>query len=178
LSLHITKYHAVKTYRGVETHLHAFLTSTLNGSNWSASYIGHLTPGKSLSSTHWIGGWLDPRAGLDATVKRKKSLPFSCLESNPGHPAHDLVTILTELPQMHEISYTTQLFWYFTNLILFKLGILSYGNAEQQSKVAKRRDGSRFTGNSRNKITSATMRCMLQIVIFNLCLMDSGKVSE
>jgi hypothetical protein len=22
-------------------------------------------------STHWVGGWVDPRAGLDAVMKRK-----------------------------------------------------------------------------------------------------------
>jgi hypothetical protein len=37
------------------------------------------TPG-----THWIGGWVDPRAVLDAVVKRK--VPSSCRESNPRTP--------------------------------------------------------------------------------------------
>jgi hypothetical protein len=36
-----------------------------------------------------------PSAGLDAVVKRKNPCP--CQESNPGHPAHSFVTILTEL---------------------------------------------------------------------------------
>jgi len=37
---------------------------------------------------------VDPRAGLDAVMK-KKFLPHR--ESNPGRPAHSLVTVLTEL---------------------------------------------------------------------------------
>jgi hypothetical protein len=37
----------------------------------------------------WTGGWIGPRGGLDACP---------CLESNPGHPAHSLFTILTDLP--------------------------------------------------------------------------------
>jgi hypothetical protein len=38
---------------------------------WSASRPGNLTP-----STHWIGGWVSPRAGLDAVEKRRLlSLP-------------------------------------------------------------------------------------------------------
>jgi hypothetical protein len=36
-----------------------------------------------------------PRAGLDAVMKRKKSLPYPCRESNAGRPARSLVTIMT-----------------------------------------------------------------------------------
>jgi hypothetical protein len=32
---------------------------------WSASRPGNFTPGESATRTHWIGGWVDPRAGLD-----------------------------------------------------------------------------------------------------------------
>jgi len=35
-------------------------------------------PGKEPPGTHWIGGWVGPRAGLDAAVKRKGTcLPFT-----------------------------------------------------------------------------------------------------
>jgi hypothetical protein len=34
--------------------------------------------------THWIGGWVGPRVGLDAVEKRKI---LRCRESNPGYPA-------------------------------------------------------------------------------------------
>jgi len=37
-----------------------------------------------------------PGAGQDVVTKRKK--PCSCWRSNPGLPARNLVTILTELP--------------------------------------------------------------------------------
>jgi hypothetical protein len=37
------------------------------------------------ASIHWIGGLVGPRAGLDATEKRRISCP--CQESNPGRPA-------------------------------------------------------------------------------------------
>jgi hypothetical protein len=30
-----------------------------------------LTPGKEPPRSHWIGGWVGPRAGLDRVVKRK-----------------------------------------------------------------------------------------------------------
>jgi hypothetical protein len=36
------------------------------GGEWSASRHGRFTPG-----THWIGGWVGPKAGLEDTKKRK-----------------------------------------------------------------------------------------------------------
>jgi hypothetical protein len=39
-----------------------------------------LPPEKKPLGTHWIGGWLGPRAGLDPVEKRKIS--FLCRESN------------------------------------------------------------------------------------------------
>jgi hypothetical protein len=35
--------------------------------------------------THWIGGWMGPRAGLDAGARRKILCP--CRGSNPDRPA-------------------------------------------------------------------------------------------
>jgi hypothetical protein len=46
----------------------------------AALYPGERTPG-----THWIGGWVGPRAGLDAGARRKILCP--CWGSNPDHPA-------------------------------------------------------------------------------------------
>jgi hypothetical protein len=42
-------------------------------------------PRERAPSTHWIGGWVGPRVGLDAVEKRKI---LHCWESTPGHPAH------------------------------------------------------------------------------------------
>jgi hypothetical protein len=39
-------------------------TWSIVGGQWSASFSGHFTQG-----THWIGGWVDPRAGLDSMEK-------------------------------------------------------------------------------------------------------------
>jgi hypothetical protein len=38
-------------------------------------------PEKEIPATHWIGGWVGPRAVLDAVVKRK--IPSFRRESNP-----------------------------------------------------------------------------------------------
>jgi hypothetical protein len=46
--LFLAEHYTMKAYWGVEVELHAFLTSALR------------TPG-----THWIGGWVGPRAALN-----------------------------------------------------------------------------------------------------------------
>jgi hypothetical protein len=55
----------MKAYGGVDVEIHIFLTSALAGGEWSASGPGRFTLG-----THWIGGLVDPRAGLDDVQKR------------------------------------------------------------------------------------------------------------
>jgi hypothetical protein len=84
----------MKIYGWVKVQIHA-LTSALDGGEWSAPGPGRFTPGEWASSSHWIAGWVGPRAGLDAEARRKILTP--CRESNPGGPARSLVTILTEL---------------------------------------------------------------------------------
>jgi hypothetical protein len=58
----------------VEVQLH----SALDGAEWSAP------PGKS-PGTHYTGGWMGPRDGLDAAIRRK--IPSTCRDSNPDNPA-------------------------------------------------------------------------------------------
>jgi hypothetical protein len=41
-------------------------------------------PGERAPGTHWIGGWVGPRAVLDEVVNRK--IPSSSRESNPRTP--------------------------------------------------------------------------------------------
>jgi hypothetical protein len=58
-------------YGGVHVEIHIFLTSALAGDEWSASRPCRFTPGEIASGTHWMGGWVKPRAGLDDLEKRK-----------------------------------------------------------------------------------------------------------
>jgi hypothetical protein len=45
---------------------YSFTTSALDGGEWSASRPGRaFTPGERTPGTHWRGGWVGPRAGLD-----------------------------------------------------------------------------------------------------------------
>jgi hypothetical protein len=61
----------MKTYVGVDGQIHVFLTSVLFGSEWSASRPDRFTPGERAPGTHYIGGWVGPRAGLENVEKRK-----------------------------------------------------------------------------------------------------------
>jgi hypothetical protein len=49
--------------------MHIFLTLALAGGEWSAARTGRFTPGERAPGTHWIGGLVDPRAGLDDMEK-------------------------------------------------------------------------------------------------------------
>jgi hypothetical protein len=55
-------------------------TSALDGGEWLASRLGRFTPRERAPGTHWTGGWVEPRAVLDAVVKRK--IPSPRRESN------------------------------------------------------------------------------------------------
>jgi hypothetical protein len=51
------------------------LDSALDGGEWLASRTCRLTPKERALGTHWIGGLVDLRAGLDMVVKRKCPVP-------------------------------------------------------------------------------------------------------
>jgi hypothetical protein len=56
---------------------YSFLTSALDGGEWSASRPGRdLPPGERTPGTHWIGGWVGLRACLDAGARRKILCPY------------------------------------------------------------------------------------------------------
>jgi hypothetical protein len=59
-----------------------FLASALVGGQWSASHPGRFTPGESPPCIHWIGGWVDCRAGL-YDIEKWKFLPPPGLELRP-----------------------------------------------------------------------------------------------
>jgi hypothetical protein len=52
-----------------------FLTSALDGGEWSASRPARFTSGEIAPRTPLIGDWVRPRAGLDA-VERENLLPL------------------------------------------------------------------------------------------------------
>jgi hypothetical protein len=42
---------------------------------WGVALEGRFTAGETALGTHWIGGWVSPRAGLDEVEKRKIPSP-------------------------------------------------------------------------------------------------------
>jgi hypothetical protein len=72
----------MKAYGGVDVYIHIFLTSALGRGEWSASRPGRFTPGERAPGTHWIRGWVDPRASLDNLEKRKLIIANKMYNSN------------------------------------------------------------------------------------------------
>jgi hypothetical protein len=62
---------------------------------WSGSRPGRFSPGVRAPGTHWIGGWVGSRAGLDTVEYRK--ICCNCRESNPGRPARS--------PSLYRLCY-------------------------------------------------------------------------
>jgi hypothetical protein len=87
MSVCLIKYHAMKTYRRVEVHIHVFLTSAI-GRNEQFHAPAALPP--ILSG--YEGGWMGSITGLD-TVTRKISC--TCRESNDSLAIYP-VTILQQ----------------------------------------------------------------------------------
>jgi hypothetical protein len=78
----------MKMYVGMDVPIHIFLTSALVGGQWSASCPCRFMPGERIPGTHWIGVWVDPKAGLD-DVEEREFLTLLELELQPpGRPAH------------------------------------------------------------------------------------------
>jgi hypothetical protein len=61
----------MKAYGGVDVKVHIFLTLAVVGDEWPVSRHCCFTPGERTPGTHWIGSWMDLRAGLDDLEKRK-----------------------------------------------------------------------------------------------------------
>jgi hypothetical protein len=72
----------MKAYVGVDVQIHNVLTSALVGGEWSASRPCRFTPRERAPGIHWIGGWVDRRAGLD-DVEKRKFLTLPGLELRP-----------------------------------------------------------------------------------------------
>jgi hypothetical protein len=79
-----TPWRRIGEWRYSSTHS---LTSALDGGEWSASRSGRFILRERALGTHWIGGWVGPRAGPDAVAKRKKSQHCPRREPNTGRPA-------------------------------------------------------------------------------------------
>jgi hypothetical protein len=76
-----------KRFIGEWMYRSTFSSSTLVGGEWSASRPCRFTPGERAHDAHWIGGWVDPRAGME-DAENTKLLTLPGLELRPlGRPA-------------------------------------------------------------------------------------------
>jgi hypothetical protein len=66
----------------------------------SASRTGRFTPRKRAPGTHWIGGWVGPRAVVEAVVKRKFPAPAENRNLEPESSSPYPRTIPTELSRL------------------------------------------------------------------------------
>jgi hypothetical protein len=82
----------MKAYGVVNVQIHVFLTSTLTGGEWSVSRPGRFTPG-----THWTGGWVGSRAGLDDVERGKVIYSTGTRNPTPRSFSPYLVAIPTAL---------------------------------------------------------------------------------
>jgi hypothetical protein len=69
----------MKTYGGEDVRIHVSFTSALVGGERSGSSPARFNPGERAEGTHWIGGWVGPRTGLD-DVEKRITLPLPGLE--------------------------------------------------------------------------------------------------
>jgi len=92
--LYLTKHNTMETYGGVEVWLHAFLTSALDGGEWSASLPGRFAPREGAPNARWVGGWVGTGGGMDALARG--GIPASAWNRTPGHRSPDVVAIVTE----------------------------------------------------------------------------------
>jgi hypothetical protein len=63
-----------------------------------------LPPGERTPDTHWIGGWVDPRAGLD-DVKKRNSWPYRDSNSDPS-VVQPIASRYTEVHKHNIIKFT------------------------------------------------------------------------
>jgi hypothetical protein len=61
----------MNTYGGVDVQMYVFLTSALVGDELSASCSDRFNPGERAPGTHWVRGWMGPRAGVGIMEKCK-----------------------------------------------------------------------------------------------------------
>jgi hypothetical protein len=93
----------MNTYGGVE----AFLTSAPDGSDWSASRSVRFTLRERARCIHSIGGWLSPRAGLDAMTKTKfpDRSSISFCHYTVGANTSDHITFILEPTRIGNMTY-------------------------------------------------------------------------
>jgi hypothetical protein len=98
-----------------------FLTSALDGKEWSVSRPGHFIPGERAPCAHWMGGRTGPRAGLDAVELRDKFLASAGNRSPTIQPvAHRYTNWAIPAPRKHfPVAIIIYRVWYGAEALYF-----------------------------------------------------------
>jgi hypothetical protein len=91
-----SKHYVTKESGEVDVQIYAFLSSAVVGDELSASHPGLFASREIFADTHWIWGWLGPRAGLD-DMKKWKLLTLLGLKIGPFVAQPVVSAIPTEL---------------------------------------------------------------------------------
>ena len=70
----------------------------------SALRSGHFTPGRRPPTVHWIRGWVNPRADLDASEKRKPLVTAVNLTTIALSPTGNLITVCLRLRSCRSVD--------------------------------------------------------------------------
>jgi hypothetical protein len=91
--LFLTEHHAMKAYWGSGDIAPLILDLGTRG-RWVVSLM---SPGRA-PGTNWLGGWVGPRAGLNAVVKKKILSP--CRDPNPrsSSPQRSAISLISPAP--------------------------------------------------------------------------------
>ena len=94
-----------KLIGGVEVHLHLFLTSALDGTDWSTSRVGRFISRKNAIN-HWTGGWVGHITGLDLLEKIK----ISCLYGirTPDNQTPSLLSVTGHFQRLYTTVYNSR----------------------------------------------------------------------
>jgi hypothetical protein len=94
----------MKAYGGMEVEMYIFLTSALAGGEWSAACPCHFIPRERTPGTHWIGGWVGPRAGQDDVEKILDPTGTQTLNPRSSSP-QPVATLLSQRHTDNLITY-------------------------------------------------------------------------
>jgi hypothetical protein len=113
------------------------LTSALLGGEWSTSRLGRFTPGECAPGTHWIGGWVDLRAGLH-DVEKKKLLTLPGLKLRLlGHPVRSQSLYRLSYPgsslQYRTVKKHSRNIWTWLRTTLCKMELKVFGTVRSAS---------------------------------------------
>jgi hypothetical protein len=117
----------------VELQIHIFLTSALVPGEWTTSRSRRFIPLEISPRTHWIGGWVGPRNGLDDRDSNSDPLPIQAISTALSHVKTTVSSVFTLFFQCLIYIRETFICW------SFKLQGIGTLHVEREPKSPHRR---------------------------------------